>query len=369
MRLGPVLTAIAVGAVMYAFVMERDTLRRLAGAEPVQAAAEAAPQPEAAAGTPAAAPTVAVVALRSEAQVVESGVVMRGRTEAQRRVEVRAETTGRVASEPLRRGAMVAEGDLLCEIDPGTRPAELAEAEARLQAAQANASASERLVERGYTAETTAIANRAALQAAQAGIDQARREIDRLRILAPFAGLLETDTAELGALLQPGSECATVIDLDPIKLIGYVPERLVDMVEVGAPVTARLLSGDTFTGQVTFVSRSADPDTRTFLVEASVPNPDLAIRDGVTAEIRVGLEGSAAHLLPLSALTLDDSGQLGVRSVTDEIAHFLPVTVVRDSVDGIWVAGLPEAVDVIIVGQDFVTEGQPVRVSYREPPQ
>jgi multidrug efflux system membrane fusion protein len=361
MRLGPVLTAIAVGCVMYAVVMERDMLRSLAGAGPASAEAEAQP-------AAADAPPVAVVALRSQAQVVESGVVMRGRTEARRRVEVRAETTG-VASEPRRRGVRVAEGELLCEIDPGTRPAELAEAEARLQAAQANASASERLVERGYTAETTAIANRAALQAAQAGIDQARREIDRLRILAPFAGLLETDTAELGALLQPGSECATVIDLDPIKLLGYVPERVVDKVEVGAPVTARLLNGTTFTGEVTFVSRSADPETRTFLIEASVPNPDLAIRDGVTAEIRVGLEGSAAHLLPLSALTLDEGGQLGVRSVTDEIAHFLPVTVVRDSLDGIWVAGLPEVVDVIVVGQDFVTEGQPVRVTYREPPQ
>jgi multidrug efflux system membrane fusion protein len=264
---------------------------------------------------------------------------------------------------------MVAEGELLCEIDPGTRPAELAEAEARLQAAQANASASERLVERGYTAETTAIANRAALQAAQAGIDQARREIDRLRILAPFAGLLETDTAELGALLQPGSECATVIDLDPIKLIGFVPERVVDQVEVGAPVSARLLNGATFTGRVTFVSRSADPDTRTFEVEAEVPNPDLAIRDGLTAEIRVGLDGKPAHLLPLSALTLDDSGQLGVRSVAAETAQFLPVTVVRDAPEGIWVAGLPESVDIIVVGQDFVTEGQPLRVTYREPAQ
>lgn len=359
MRVFPILTAIVVGAFLYAFVMERDTLRAIAGAE---ALPEAAAEPEA-----EAAAAVAVVAMRSEAREVASGMVLRGRTEANRRVEVRAQTTGLVISEPLRRGAIVAEGDLLCELDPGNRPALLAEAEARLAEAEANSTASERLAERGYTAETTAIANRAALQSAQAGIDQARREIDRLRIVAPFEGLLEADTAELGALLQPGSECATIIDLDPIKLIGFAPERSVDQIEPGATVGARLLNGKEFTGRVTFVSRSADPATRTFRVEAEVPNTDLAIRDGATAEILVSLAGSAAHLLPQSALTLDDAGRLGVRVVEEGAAAFLPVEVVRDTAEGVWVSGLPESLDVIVVGQDFVTDGQPVTVSMRDP--
>jgi multidrug efflux system membrane fusion protein len=309
---------------------------------------------------------VAVVAEHSIALEVESGVVLRGRTEAARRVEVRAETTGLVVSDPLRRGARVAAGDLLCANDPGPRPAQLAEAAARLAEAEANNPASERLAERGYTAETTAIANRASLQAAQAMIDQARREIERLQIHAPFGGLLESDTAELGTLLQPGSECATVIALDPIKLIGFVPETAVDKVKVDAPVGARLLTGQEVAGRVTFVSRSADPDTRTFLVEAEVPNADLSIRGGITAEIRVALEGTSAHLVPQSALTLDDAGRLGLRAVVDDTARFMPVEVVRDAVDGVWVTGLPESLDVIVVGQDFVTDGQPVAASFRD---
>jgi multidrug efflux system membrane fusion protein len=359
MRLFPILSAVLVGLFLYASVMERDTLRALAGAE-----AEPAPAPEAAVAVPAT--TVAVVAEHSIALEVESGVVQRGRTEAARRVEVRAETTGLVVSDPLRRGTRVEAGDLLCAVDPGPRPAQLAEAEARLAEAEANNTASERLAERGYTAETTAIANRASLQAAQAIIDQARREIERLQIHAPFGGLLESDTAELGTLLQPGSECATVIALDPIKLIGFVPETAVDKVKVDAPVGARLLTGQEVAGRVTFVSRSADPDTRTFLVEAEVPNADLSFRDGITAEIRVALERTPAHLVPQSALTLDDAGRLGLRAVVDDTARFMPVEVVRDAVDGVWVTGLPESLDVIVVGQDFVTDGQPVAASFRE---
>ncbi len=363
MRLVPILSALVVGLVLYAFVMQRDWLRAVAGAESapgVEVVATDEVAAEAATGA------TSVVVDRSEARPVQSGIVMRGRTAASRRVAVRAEITGLVVSEPLRRGAVVAAGDLLCELDPGTRPAELAEAEARLLEAEANERASARLAERGFGAETTAISNRASLQAAQAEVDKARREIDRLAIHAPFAGVLEEDTAELGTLLQPGSDCATVTALDPIELIGFVPEQTVGRVVPGARVAARLLDGTQLVGRVSFVARAADPETRTFRVEAEAPNPDLAIREGLTAEIVVEVEGARGHLLPQSALTLDDDGQLGVRAVEDGVARFLPVSVIRDTVEGIWVAGLPEALDVIVLGQDFVTDGEKVAVTRRE---
>ena len=289
--------------------------------------------------------------------------MLRGRTEAARRVDVRAETSGLVISEPLRRGATISAGETLCEIEPGNRPAQLAEAEARLLEAEANRDSSERLAERGFGAEVTAIANRASLQAAEARVDLARRELDMLRVVAPFDGLLESDTAEIGSLLQPGSTCATIIDLDPIKLTGFVPERSVEQIVVGATVGARLITGQEILGEVTFVSRSADPDTRTFRVEAKAANPDMAIRDGITAEVFVQLPDTPAHLLPQSTLTLDDSGALGIRAAIDGVAQFMPVTVVRDTAEGVWVTGLPETLDVIVVGQDFVIDGQPVTVT------
>lgn len=364
MRLVSILSALVVGLLLYAFVMERDLLRALAGAEP-ETQSEAAATDEAAAEDKSEITTV--VAERSEERALESGIVMRGRTEASRRVEVRSETTGLVISEPLRRGAMVEPGALLCALDPGSRPAQLAEAEARLLEARANERASAGLAERGFGAETTAIANRAALHAAEALVDLARREIERLEIHAPFRGLLESDTAELGSLLQPGSDCATVLAMDPIKLIGYVPETQVSRVALGARASARLLSGDRLMAQVTFVARSADPDTRTFRVEATAPNPDLAVRDGLTAEILVEIEGARGHLVPQSALTLDDDGRIGVRSVVDGRAQFMPVTVIRDAADGVWVDGLPKSLDLIVVGQDFVIDDEPVEVTQGTP--
>lgn len=404
MRLFSVLMALLVAGAIYAFVFERARLVAMMTG-PQDAAAEAA---AAQAETPQAQVT-RVVVQRSEAREIDSAVVLRGRTEADRVVDLRAETAGLVISEPRRKGAFVAAGDVLCRLDPGAREAALAEARARLAEAEArvpeararleearadleeariNYNAAENLVGSGFASQTRVAATRAALRAAEAGVEgaksglesaqaniesaragvtAAKEEIERLTIAAPFAGVLEADTAEIGSLMQPGALCATVLQLDPITLVGFVSEMDVARVALNAKATARTVSNHEVAGRVSFVARSADDATRTFRVEISVPNPDLAIRDGETADIAIDAEGRMAHLVPQSALTLDDEGTLGVRLVDAENrVRFAPVTLLRDTPTGIWLSGLPERADVIVIGQEYVTDGVTVEPVYEE---
>lgn len=307
-------------------------------------------------------PAISVVAVASEAAPYAEALILRGRTEAVRRVEVKAEISGLVASPPLRKGAGVSAGEPLCRLDEGDRPAELAEAEARMVEAQLNFDAASELSKKGFTSETKANAMVAELEQARARVLRARLDLDRMTIAAPFDGILETDTAELGALLTNGATCATVIALDPIKLIAYAPERTVDSLVAGALVKARLVTGREVEARLVFVARSADRDTRTYLVEAEAANADLSIRDGMTAELDIGLSPQMAHLLPQTALTLDDEGALGVRIAEAGVARFVPVEILRDEPRGVWVDGLPERAEVIVVGQEFVIDGQPVDV-------
>ncbi|MEM1374666.1 MAG: efflux RND transporter periplasmic adaptor subunit [Pseudomonadota bacterium] len=411
MRLLPILTALIVVAFLYVLVFERDLLFAAPAAGGDAPASETATLADTTAGQEAAADDgrIRVVVLESVAQEVDSAVQLRGRTEASRQVEVRAETSGPVVSEPLRRGAFVETGQLLCELEPGTRDASLAEAKARLAEAQAgvptaearvlearaaldealiNDNAASRLSEGGFASDTRVAqtragvqAARAATQAAESGLSAAQaaiesaaasvaaaeKEIERLRMLAPFSGLLETDTAEIGSLLQAGSPCATILQLDPMKIVGFVPEADVDRVMPGALAGARLVSGREVQGQVTFISRQADMTTRTFRVEVTVANGDLTLRDGQTADILITSEGTMAHLLPGSALTLNEVGALGVRVADeDDITRFMPVSLLRDTTEGVLVSGLPDAARVIVVGQEFVTDGVPVAPTIRE---
>jgi RND family efflux transporter MFP subunit len=244
-------------------------------------------------------------------------------------------------------------------------------ARSRVEGARASLTAAEAQLEGALAGIESAKAGaenaRAGIQSAEAAVAAVEKDIERLRIHAPFAGLLETDTAELGALLQPGGNCATVIQLDPIRIVGFVPETDIARIQLGAPAIARLVDDRRVSGTVSFVSRSADPVTRTFRVELTVDNTDLSLRDGQTAEIAIEAEGAQAHLLPQSALTLDDDGRLGVRTVAaDNTALFTPVTVLRDARDGVWLAGLPDRAEVIVVGQEYVIDGVPVAPSFEE---
>jgi len=358
MRIFPLITALTVVAALYFLVMERGTLFSFAGVvTEAEAQTDDAPARN----------LVKVVAMRSVAQPVDSSVVLRGRTEAPRSVEVRSETSGLVVSEPLRRGARVSAGDPLCEVAPGVRRAALDEARARLSEAEINFRAAEGLREGGFAPETRLASARAALQAAQAGLDRAVEDMARLVMHAPFDGLLETDTAELGSLLQPGALCATLIQLDPMKLVGFANELQVARLTEGARAGARLAGGREAVGKVSFIARSADPATRTFRVEVTVPNSDNSIRDGQSADIMIEADGREAHLIPASALTLNDAGELGLRLVDDEgHVSFAPATVLRDTDQGIWLAGLPDEIGAIIVGQEFTREGAMVDVTWRE---
>ena len=149
--------------------------------------------------------------------------------------------------------------------------------------------------------------------------------------------------------------------------MGFVPENEVQRVQLGARAATQLVSGQAVFGNVTFISRAADPLTRTFRVEIDVANPDRSIRDGQTAEILIASEGKKAHLLPQSALTLNDEGNLGLRLVgAGDIATFQEVDLLRDTIEGVWLAGLPDEVAVIVVGQEYVNDGVKVAPTYRE---
>jgi multidrug efflux system membrane fusion protein len=349
------LALLLVGGLYYWFALSGP-------AEQVAAVTEAGVEDATRSGNGENAP-VPVMVLESQAQPVVDQLLLRGRTDAIRNVSVPAETAGLVVSQPLRKGATVAEGDVLCRLNPGARPAQLLEAEARLAEAQTEATAATRLSEKGFAAETTRIAREAQLEAAQAAVNLVRLDISRLVIRAPFSGVLETDTAEIGTLLGPGDTCATVIDLSEVKVSGFVSEQEVDRIQLGQHATARLINGRTIPGTISFLSRVSDPETRTYQVEVTLPNQDGSIRDGMTAELRIDLPAEEAHRLPQTALTLDDEGRLGVRIAEDGRARFVPVRIVREEIDGIWVAGLPVQASVIVVGQEFVRDGGRVKTS------
>lgn len=323
------------------------------------------------------APLQSVRTQRFTAAPMPIEVPLRGRTQAKATVTAVAETSGAVDVVHVAKGQRVEVGDPLCTLDQGTRvaavaqaEAALAQAEAALAQAQLNFDTNADLRDRGLAAANTANAVEVALaqakagvSQAEAGLDNAEAELERTEIVAKVAGLVQDPVAVEGSMLNAGSPCATIVQLNPIVFTGMVPEAHIELAKTGLEAKITTVTGQSVSGEVTYVSAVADNATRAFPAEIEIPNEDFAIRDGVTAEAIVNIGTAPGHLLPQSVLTLDDEGVLGVRTVEDGVVAFYPINIVSDTREGVWVTGLPLVSDVITVGQENVSSGQAVEAS------
>lgn len=305
-------------------------------------------------------PTVRVRAQSAEPRVREA--VLRGRTEALHTVEVKAETYGQVLELLIARGTEVKANQPMVRLDPEERPAVLQEAEALLEQRRLEFVAAERLSKKGFRAETQLAGSKAAMDAASARVQRALIDISNTEIRAPFDGIVDDRMTDVGDYVEKGDVIARVTTLDPILIVAQVSERDVGRLEAGIEGRARLVTGQEITGKLRFVSKMADDATRTFRVELVADNPGNKIPDGVTAELRIPLDSSMAHLVSPAILTLTDQGELGVKTLeAGNTVGFHPVSILESVPGGVWIGGLPEEVILITVGQEFVAVGQAVR--------
>jgi len=306
-----------------------------------------------------------VVIKRLSAETHESYMELYGRSEADREVSVKAETAGLVVKTPVQEGTLIKRGTLICAQDIDARQAVLDQAKAALRSRELEYEAAERLVEKGFRSSTQAAGALAALDGAKAQVKQAEIELDNVNMRAPFRGIFERQIAEIGDYLAPGQPCGLLVDLDPLVVTGEVTEKQIGLLSVGKSASIKLATGENLSGEIRFIETRANPATRTFRIEVAVPNKDGKLRSGVTATIKISAGQTKAHLIPASVLTLDDQGSIGVRYLDFENkVRFSHVTTIDETSAGIWVTGLPKQTDLIVQGQDYVTEGVQVTTQF-----
>jgi multidrug efflux system membrane fusion protein len=282
-------------------------------------------------------------------------------TEADHRTMAVARGAGIHEDHSVELGDEYRAGQTIAVISDEGREAAVKQAEALLAQRSSELEVNRTLVERGTTARNTLRELEAAVAAAQAALEAARAEARKLTIEAPIDGIVNEVPVQVGQAVQIGTEIAEIIDPDPMLAVGAVSERRRGSLAVGQPAAIRFIDGGPANGTVNFVALSADPATRTYRVEARMDNEGAVVADGVTCEMEVALESVEAAAIPRSALVFSDQGEIGVRVADAESkAKFVPVQIVDDERGSVWVTGIDGVARVIIVGQDFVKDGDPV---------
>ena len=298
-------------------------------------------------------------------------LVLSGRTEAEKKMMVTARVDGTVSELKVRRGSVVKQGDVIAVLSDEAREARVLQARAMLTQRKTELAARMKLVEQGSLPKLEAVNLETQFKAAEAALAAAEAEKDRSVIRAPWAGVVNDVPVEVGqaVLSFAGKEVAQIVSTDPILAVVEVAERNLNGLHVGDQAELRLVTGHKAQGQVRFISKSASQGTRTYRVEVEIPNKDGFIPDGITSEVAVPLAPVPAVRVPRSALTFSSSGELGVRIVdpTNKVV-FVPVAVIDDQQQVMWVGGVADAARVIVQRQDFVREGQEVEAVDAEQP-
>ena len=302
-----------------------------------------------------------VQVMRSTAMPRIREIKVAGRTVASRQITIRSETESAVTNLVVPRGTTVEKGDALISLAIEDRKALVKKEKALVAKRQLEFRASDNLSKKSFASEVSLANSKAELESARADLTGAELELNRVTIRAPFDGVFNMNHVEVGDYLRVGDDVAVMVDLDPILVIAEVAESAVGEIQEGSSASAKLIDGTVVYGPVTYISTVATPETRTFLVEVSVPNEDGALIDGLTATLRLPTQEILAHRVPPAALTLDDSGAVGVKIVDpNNRVVFAEADLSSSSVESIWLTGLPDVVSIITVGQEFVKVGQQV---------
>ncbi len=150
--------------------------------------------------------------------------------------------------------------------------------------------ASVRANEAQYESDRAAAKNAEAnVEQAMAGLDLVRKRLKDTEVVSPFDGFVRKRLVNVGETYKEKTPLMSLVATQTLKLQGEVPERFAPQLAVGRPVRVEVEAypGRTFTGTITRVSPAVDVESRTFTVEASVPNPGGVLKPGFFAKASI----------------------------------------------------------------------------------
>ena len=343
--------------------------------------------------------------------LIDQSIELQGQTIHNKKIDVKSETSGKINSIEFSRGDNVSENSEMITISLEDRKEKLLSAEKdlerlskeiilneknrdnllrqnveRIELYEIEYASAKQLIDKGLSSksklslasfnlanakadredikikfESTLASLEAQITNVKSVLKNIKLDINKTSIKAPFDGIISEKMVEETEFISVGTPLFSIIDLDPIKIEGYLSEFDVNKVSVGTKAFIEDSNGIKKSGIISFISPSAETSTRTFEITIEADNKDLSYKSGITTKIVIKGSELKAHKIPPSILTLLDDGTVGVKAIDNEnMVIFYPTKTIKDTIDGMWVSGLPEKVNLIVSGQEYISLGDTV---------
>lgn len=308
---------------------------------------EAKPAPGASRGMP-------VEGVQAEVRTLSQEITAVGTLNANESVTIAAEIAGRVTEIAFEEGQRTAQDHVLVRLDSSIVEAQRDQAQASLNLSRANRERAEILFKQKAISQRELEEASAKWKLDEASLRLAQAQLKKTTLRAPFAGVLGLRYISLGEYVLPGQPIVTLKDTDPIKVEFSVPEIYSPRLRPGlaVQVTIDAAPDRIFRGEVHTVDPTVDPESRSLLVRAQVPNGDGTMRPGMFAQIRLVLEEKPdALMIPEEALLTRGQVRFVYKVVDGVVAEAEVKTGLRQR-------GLVEVTEGLSPGETVITAGQ-----------
>ncbi|WP_438456394.1 efflux RND transporter periplasmic adaptor subunit [Wolbachia endosymbiont of Kerria lacca] len=279
------------------------------------------------------------------------------------RVSLVSRTSGQVIAIYLSDGEKVKRGDVILKIEDYDRVEQVEKAKALLNQREIEYDSSRKLNTKGYGAQIRVESAFTALQSAKADLKRLELDLENTAIKSPIDGYVDKINVNEGDFVNLGHKITDIVNFDQVLVVLYVSENEVNKIKLGSTAQINLLDGRELVGEVSFISKIAEPKTGSYRVEVKVTDNEIISLQGLTASVGLPSGERFAYKIPSSALSLNDDGILGIKIVDDNnYVVFTPIEIVDHEDDGVWVVANNESkpIKLITLGHLFVKPGDKV---------
>lgn len=310
-------------------------------------------------------PSVAVEAAAAVATTSTADLSGIGTLQSDESVQITSEIAGRITEIPLAEGAPVNAGDVMVQLDDALAKAEVADMQARHTLAQGNLVRANSLARSGNVTERARDEATTNAETARAALELAKVRLDKHTIRAPFGGIAGIRKVSPGAYVTAGQPIVNLEKIDTLKIDFKLPELFLAQVRNGQTIEISVdaLPGRTFAGTIYAIDPHIDVNGRALAIRARLENPELVLRPGLFARIRVkGQVKRNVLVVPEAAIVPRGEDKI-VYLVRNGQAVEAKVTLGsrRNGMVEI-LAGLAEDAMVVTAGQQKLKDGSPVEV-------
>jgi membrane fusion protein, multidrug efflux system len=303
-------------------------------------------------------------------RVVESATAV-GTLLSAESADISPEVAGRIDLIAFDEGMPVTKGELLFRLDSAIYEAAVSEAEANYELKQRNFTRADELLANKVGTVRARDEAVSEMQVGKALLTLAQSRLDKMKIVAPFDGIVGLRNVSVGDYVEPGHTLVNLEKIDPIKVDFSVAERYLPYVRRGAEVrlTVDALGEQEFTGKVYAINPQIDPAGRSIALRAEVPNPDEILRPGLFARVRLETEVRDNALVVSEDAIVAQAGGSYVYRVVDDKAILTPVEIGQRRFGKVEILkGLSADDTVVVAGQLKLRDGAAVAPVPRDPP-